>query len=214
MSEFLAFTADQVCAVTGLSRGQLRYWDRTDFFVSHFAYRAGKPFGRIYSFRDLVGLRTIAIFRNEKKIPLQKLRVVGEALKAHGETPWSSLRFYLLGKEVMVGDPEGGAPFQPVSGQEGIRIAVERIATDVRQRVERLRQRRPTQLGQVEKHRHVLHNSPVVAGTRIPTAAIASLKRAGLDVRGILREYPHLTEQDVSCALAHEARHKRPRKAS
>src|SRR5438128_5134619 len=106
--ELLAFTADHVCSLTGLSKRQLRYWDATDFFSptladDEFGRRA---FGRVYSFRDLVGLRTIAVLREQ--IPLQELRRVGQWLRAHSETPWSSLRLGVSGKTVTFQDPATG----------------------------------------------------------------------------------------------------------
>lgn len=76
MSEVIAFTSEHVCRITGLSAGQLRYWDKTEFFspplVDHHSRR---NFGRIYSFRDVVGLRTIAVLR--KRVPLSEVRKVG-----------------------------------------------------------------------------------------------------------------------------------------
>jgi DNA-binding transcriptional MerR regulator len=85
--------------LTGLSARQLRYWDETEFFspalLDEYKRRA---FGRIYSFRDVVGLRTIAILRNLHRIPLQELRRVGAWLKDNHDEPWSRLRFALEGR--------------------------------------------------------------------------------------------------------------------
>jgi DNA-binding transcriptional MerR regulator len=87
MQELVAFTADHVARLTGLSKRQLGYWDKTEFFaptlIDEFQRRA---FGRIYSFRDVVGLRTIAILRNQHKIALQELRRVGAWLQREHET--------------------------------------------------------------------------------------------------------------------------------
>jgi len=54
----LAFSADDVCRVTGLSQRQLAYWDKTGFFAPEFASPKERPFARVYSFRDVVGLRS------------------------------------------------------------------------------------------------------------------------------------------------------------
>ena len=54
----LAFTAHHVQRLTGLSARQLGYWDRTGFFSpQHISLTRSHPFGRIYSFRDVVGDR-------------------------------------------------------------------------------------------------------------------------------------------------------------
>jgi uncharacterized protein (DUF433 family) len=50
----------------------------------------------------------------------------------------------------------------------------------------------------------VSHNAWVVAGTRIPVAAIRRFKDAGYSVDQIIQEYPDLTPQDVEAALAHQ----------
>lgn len=56
----------------------------------------------------------------------------------------------------------------------------------------------------VEQSRRVLRNAPVIAGTRIPTAAVKRYKEAGFTVEQILAEYPDLTRQDVEAALKFE----------
>jgi hypothetical protein len=45
-----AFTADQVVRLTGLSMGQLAYWDKLGFFQPQYAAEDRKsPYSRIYS---------------------------------------------------------------------------------------------------------------------------------------------------------------------
>jgi uncharacterized protein (DUF433 family) len=52
----------------------------------------------------------------------------------------------------------------------------------------------------------VTHNTPVVAGTRIPTAAVRRFHEAGYSPSQIMREYPSLTPEDVKAALVYEER--------
>src|SRR5207253_10687382 len=109
MTTVVAFTADHVCRLTGLTKRQLSYWDRTGFFPPHYADdNRRRPFSRIYDFRDLVGLRTIALLRNKYNIPFQQLRRAGAWLARHHETPWASLKFYIGGGKVFFDDPESG----------------------------------------------------------------------------------------------------------
>jgi uncharacterized protein (DUF433 family) len=75
---------------------------------------------------------------------------------------------------------------------------------DVRQDADRLRKRSLSQVGKIERNRHVAHNAWVVAGTRIPTKAIVRFSRAGYSVNGIIREYPPLQAGDIEAALKHE----------
>ena len=207
MAEIVAFTAEHVCRMTGLSARPLRYWDDTGFFsptlLDGFRRRA---FGRIYSFRDIVGLRTIAVLRNEHRVPLQELRRVGHWLKERHDAPWSSLRFALQGRKVLFIDPAAGVPVEPHgAGQEVLAISLEPIANEMRQAADRLRERRPEQIGQVARNRYVVHNAHVIAGTRIPTSAVWNFHEAGYSEEQILTEYPRLTPADVHAAIKFEA---------
>jgi len=208
MAELLAFTADHVRRLTGLSARQLGYWDDTRFFSPTFVdgYRK-RAFGRIYAFRDVVGLRTIAILRNQHKVPLQELRRVGEWLHAHQEsqTPWSSLKFALLGRHVVFIDPLTGVAVEPRgTGQTVFHVALELIANEMRKAAERLRERGSEQVGKIVRNRFVVQNAWVVAGTRIPAQAIWNFHKAGYDSSAIIKEYPRLTPSDVRAAIAFE----------
>jgi uncharacterized protein (DUF433 family) len=62
----------------------------------------------------------------------------------------------------------------------------------------------------IEAHRGILGGKPVIGGTRIPVDLLLELFGAGLSVDDILREYPHLTREDLLMVLhlakkAHEA---------
>jgi uncharacterized protein (DUF433 family) len=208
MTQLLAFTAEHVCRLTGLSPRQLRYWDATDFFSPELLdEHRRRAFGRIYSFRDLVGLRTIAVLRNSHKIPLQELRRVGEWLHANHESPWSRLRFALSGRKVVFADLTIGQFVEPKGqGQEVIPINLEPIASDMQRAADGLRHRRDDQIGQVVRNRYVVHNAWVLAGTRIPTTAVWNLHDSGLSAEDIIREYPRLTTQDVTAAIAFETK--------
>jgi uncharacterized protein (DUF433 family) len=211
--EIQAFTADQVCRLTGLSRAQLGHWDRTRFFVPRYVdTEGGRAYGRVYSFRDVVGLRTLAVLRNEHDVSLQQLRKVGAQLAQMEEAPWASLRFYLAGREVVFENPSTGKLEAARPGSQTVlELDLEPIARAVQDRVSELRRRSPKQLGHVTRHRHVVQNTPVMDGTRIPVAAIRSLSAAGLDVDAIVREYPRLAPEDVRAAAAQGARKSRRR---
>lgn len=211
MSEILAFTADNVCRLTGLSARQLRYWDATDFFSPELLdeYRR-RTFGRIYSFRDVVGLRTIAVLRNSYRIPLQEIRRVGEWLLQHHETPWSSLRFALSNRKVVFHDSLMNKYVEAKGdGQSIVEIDLEPIANEMRTAAAGLRDRRQDQIGTVVRNRYVVRNAWVVGGTRIPTAAIWNFHQAGYSAQEIVDEYPQLTIPDINAAVGFEAsRHK------
>lgn len=207
MPDIAAFTADHVCRLTGLSSRQLRYWDETEFFCPTFldGYKR-RPFGRIYSFRDVVGLRTIAILRKRHNVPLQELRRVGSWLRDRHAEPWSSLRFALAGRRVVFVEPGTDAFVEPRgAGQKLLDIALEPIANEMRGAAEQLRERSPDQVGRIARNRFVVHNAWVVAGTRIPTTAIWHYHKAGYSAKQIVEEYPRLTPADVEAAVRFEA---------
>lgn len=202
-----AFNALHVCRLTGLSLRQLSYWDNTEFFAPFYASENRRsPFSRVYSFEDLVGLRVIAILRNERKVPLQKLRGIAEELAKYHSRPWSGLVLYVVGKEVFFKEPETDVVRKVEHPQSIFAIALDAITTDMRSRAEALRQREAGQIGHVERHRNIVHNAWAIAGTRIPTKTVWRYYQAGYDSAAIIKDYPQLTTADVSAAISHERR--------
>lgn len=59
-------SAEQVCQLTGLSARQLGYWDQTGFFSPTFVGPSRGAYNRVYSYRDVVGLRAIAVMRKAR----------------------------------------------------------------------------------------------------------------------------------------------------
>jgi len=202
--EPLAFSADQVCRLTGLSPRQLAFWDRTGFFSPAYVDEdRRRPFSRIYSFRDLVGLRTIAGLRTT--VSLQELRKLGAWLKEQYQDPWANLTFYVAGGHVLFEDPETRARISahPL-GQMAFPVEMHKVAAETRAAAATLLQRGPEQIGHIQQNRYVVQNAPVLAGTRIPTAAIWDLHQADYSTAAIIAEYPRLTEQDIQAAIEYE----------
>ena len=199
-----AFSVDHVVKLTGLTKRQLRYWDDTGFFSPHFPSVEEKgSYSRIYSFRDVVGLRTISILRNDYTCPLQHLRKVAKELRKHATEPWSDIKLYVFGKAVYFKEPTS-KQMRGVVNKQYTYIRLQDIANDVQREVNKLRKRSPEQVGQIDRHRNVVRNAWVVAGTRIPAKAIQRFHEAGYSIMQILQEYPSLTRKDVAAALAHE----------
>lgn len=204
MAELLGFTAEHVSRLTKLSERQVVYWDRTGFFSPAYT-NPGRAYGRVYTFRDLVGLRVISVLRVDHNLPLQELRRVGEWLRDQYDEPWSRLRFGLHGKTVIFFEPSTGRPTE-ASGQ-GQRILevveMEAIASEMYRKAETLRDR-SAKVGKIEKRRQVVSSAWHIAGTRIHTKAIWNFHEAGYDTTAIIREYPHLQPEDVTAAIEFE----------
>ena len=200
-----AFSAFHVCRLTGLSLRQLSYWDETEFFSPYYASENSRsPFSRIYSFEDLVGLRVVAILRNEYKIPLQKLRQIAEQLSVYHSRPWSGLVLYVIGKNVFFKEPDTERIRKVGHPQYLFTLPIDRVTTDMQAKADALRHRTGDQIGHLERHRNVVHNAWVVAGTRIPTKTVWRYYQAGYDTDSIIRDYPLLTPADIAKAISHE----------
>ena len=198
-----AFSEDHVERLTGLTKRQLRYWDQTGFFKPEITAEDDRgPYSRMYSFRDVVGLKTLGILRNRHKVPLQHLREVARKLSDLGDELWVSTTLYVLNKRIVHIGKDGRAA-DAASGQYMLEVPLEPIISDVRAQVIRLNDRTSDRVGKIEKHKHVVHNSAVIAGTRIPVSAIVSFHSVGYSVEQILKEYPDLKADDVRAALAY-----------
>ena len=192
------FSAEHACKLTELSPRQLRYWDQTGFFSPQYADdNRRRPYSRVYSFRDLVGLRVIAVLRKRHRIPLQVLRRVGHYIANAPESSWANIMCYVSGRDVFFDDPNTGALLSGRQLQPSLRIAMRQIASEVSRRAERLRRRSPKDIGAITNHRYIVHNASVLSGTRIPTVAVWNYHSAGHGVRQILREFPSLKRRDV-----------------
>ena len=51
----------------------------------------------------------------------------------------------------------------------------------------------------------VMVGKPVIKGTRIPVDTIIRLMAQGMEIEGILEDYPNLTKQDIKAALLYSA---------
>jgi uncharacterized protein (DUF433 family) len=197
-----AFTEEQVERLTGLSKTQLRYWDRTGFFSPAYADdKPGLPYGRLYSFKNIVALRTLAMLRVQHNVPLQHLRRVAERLAHLRDDLWTQTKLWVLKREVVFENPETGLPEVVVSGQYVIDIPLSRIVADTDRDVAKLRERSPDQIGHISRIKGVASNARVVAGTRIHVDSIRRLHEDGYTVEQIIGEYPDLTEADITAVL-------------
>lgn len=216
MAVLLAFTVEHAARAAGISERRVRYWDHTNVLKPSLASHSIRhsPFSRIYSFQDIVGLRTLGKLRDRHNLSLQKLREVGKWLRDHYAHPWSSLRFYVDKQRILFRDPKSGqiVATEP-PGQTAIPYLLEEIANEAEAEVASLTQRSGDQIGSIVQNRYVLHNEPVLAGTRIPTAAIWQFHCAGFTTDEILREYPRLEPLDIARAIAFEQERSLLRKA-
>jgi DNA-binding transcriptional MerR regulator len=204
MAVIQAFGEEHVERLTGLTKWQLRRWDNAGFFKPRYAYEDRfVPYSRIYSFKDVVGLRTIAVLMKEHKVSLQQLRRVAGELIRRGFDHWADLKLWVVKRQVHFQKP-GASDVEGVWDGQLAMLPIIDVIEDVEARVKQLKQRDPSKFGQVERHKFVVRNATVIAGTRIPTATIRRFREAGYSKDQILLQYPTLTMADIDAALAHE----------
>lgn len=200
-----AFSEDQVENITGLKKGRLRYWAKSNFFKPSFVEENPRmPYSRFYSFRDIVALRTLEVLRVQNNVPLQHLRKVAEQLSHLDNDLWASTRLYAFNRLVILVNPDTDAPEEVLSGQAVLSVVLEHMIEDTKSHLSKVRQRPPESIGKIEKHRSIVRNSWAVAGTRIAVNSIRRLAEDGYSVEQIIEEYPDLTRDDVKSALNHD----------
>ena len=197
-----AFTEEQAERLTGVSRRQLKDWDRNQFFVPSLAYEdRSQPLSRLYSFRDLVSLKVLNALRNEARVSLHHLRDVKEKLQHLGDDMWARTTLYVLKKRVVFDNPISKKREEVVSGQGVLQIPLVVVTADMARAVGELRQRDVATIGRIDRGRGVAQNKPVVAGTRIPVRSIKAFAEAGFSVEDIIKQYPTLSVEDIKAAI-------------
>jgi uncharacterized protein (DUF433 family)/DNA-binding transcriptional MerR regulator len=182
--------------LSGASLRQIQYWRETRVLTPEH----GKVNGRmLYSFRDVVALRTFVKIREEH--PLQFIRKAVANLEELGNVDHiASLTLGLAPDGTIVWENEGDYVGLHKRGQLGI-VAVMRevfkpFATAAGNRVVDLW--RPRQHLSVDPE--VLSGYPVIAGTRVEFDAVASLVDDGIAPENVHKFY-----RSVSAAAAEDA---------
>ena len=213
----IAFTSDAVSRLTGLSIRQIHYWDRTGFFAPEFADpNRRRPHGRVYSFVDLVGLRTISKLLDEH-VTWPDLKRVRSLFRSKSNVEWAKRTFYLIEGKVYFTHEEALVAARPL-GQSADPIILELgpIVDDLQRQVEALSVRTSDEIGHVTRDRLIMNGKDVIAGTRIPTSTIDWFYRNGYSLAEIKKEFPRLTHADLQAAIDHEAKRRQrdPRHAA
>lgn len=188
-----AFTDEQAERLTGVSRSQLRYWERTHFYSpSHGS--------KLYSFRDLVCLKVLNTLRNDVKVSLQHLRDVKDVLLHLGDDLWAKTTLYILAKRVVIQNPETEELEDAVNKQGVLQIPLRVVSDNMAQAIETLNVRDKAN-PQIVKSRGVAGNQFVIEGTRIPVENVKDFAEAGYSIKAIMAEYPSLSRKEIAAAI-------------
>ena len=211
------FTAEQAIRLTGITRRQLDYWMRTDLIAADIASGSGRGSVRLFTFQNLLEIRVAAWLRDQ--LSLQLIRKIVGHLRAQRDHPLAELQFAVVEREperngsrqsdVIVQRADG--TWEKWTGQQmlKVRVPIRRFSDELTKAAAQDRSKR-RKVGQVETRRGALGSAPVLAGTRIPTAAIWRLHEAGYSTERILENYPGLKRGDVKAALEEERRRRLP----
>ncbi len=200
-----AFSEDQASSLTHLSISRLRYWAKTGFFAPSYVEDSGGPYGKFYSFKDVVALRTLEMLRVRNGVPLQHLRKVAERLAHLKDALWTQTKLRVWDRKVVFDEPETGKPREVVSGQFVEEYLLVEIIGQTGDEIEKMKTRDKVEIGEVVSLPGVQRGAPVIAGTRVPVVSIQRLHEDGFTVSKIIAEYPRLTRTDVEAALRHKA---------
>lgn len=202
-----AFSEEQAERLSGVRRGQLRYWDKTGFFAPGYGEGSlhADGFGRVYSFADIVSLRVLGILRNQYGVSVQHLRQTKELLLAPNRNTWAGVGLYVHNKRVIWLEPGTDLPQEIASRQYLVEtIKLEEVVAKTKGDIKSFGERKSEQIGKVESRKMVSQSAPVLAGTRIPVRAIQRFHEAGYTADQIILEYPDLTLRDIKAALEYQ----------
>src|ERR1700730_9700643 len=194
-----AFSAENVVHLTGLTNAQISNWDKIGFFRPQYA-DDNRRSSWVYSFKDVVGLRTLSILKSQHGVSLPHLRDVARDLSSYSKTPWSDIQLKVWNRKVQFDEPETGKT-RGVVDRQYLLLPIISVIEDVRRDAERLMQREPSQMGKFEKHRKGIPNPLVIPRTLIPVSSIIDFFEEGYSTAEILREYPSLTEVDIEAVI-------------
>lgn len=196
----MAYRAKMAAALSGASLRQLAYWRKPPraLLVPEVSM---DPI--LYSFRDLVALRTFTFLR--EKVPLQKIRTALDNLRDLGELDHlSKYKLVAHGKRSVVLVAPGGDHGVDLVDRPGHHVTVVKIGDVLHSfplgdvEVPDLRQPRP----QICVDPRVRRGHPVVAGTRVSYDLVAGLMRDGVPADKVANYYPGVGADAARDALA------------
>lgn len=201
-----AYVADRAAALSGVPKSTVHYWARKGYLVPSVSAEKVK----LWSFADLMALRTIYWLRQPKKahdgaeIPRSTMRIVNLAIKRLRDL---DLSLFEHGRPTVAVTRDGkvvleapGSPPETIDGQVLSRDVIDLVAP-----FETLEgSRGPDLLVPRELLRIVprkLSGAPHVLDTRVETQAIAALAQRGYAPDKILELYPFLSSTAIAQSI-------------
>ncbi len=204
----MAFSVPIASVLSGASARQLGYWRRrtssSEPLLIPFAQRSGRY---LYSWADIVALRSIVYLRQEKSLP--RIREAVRSLRKLEESEWEHLAQYVLVRTtetIVVKTPKGEIlDLERAPGTVLEEVLMEDVLGSFEangSRVAALPRPRPY----LSVNSGVLGGYPVIAGSRVPFHVVAALADEGAAPKDIVEIYPSVDPLGVPDAqdFAHQ----------
>lgn len=196
-----AFSEDQAARLANISLGQIRYWDKSEFFAPSIAYENRRTsYSRIYSFDDVVGLKVLGELRNTYGVSLQHLRRVRDRLSSD-QSIWANEIVYVKDKQVYFRNELGNFKNGETGEDTLPNIPIRRVMADVEEEANQLRFRKPAGVGKIVKRTSIAKKNEVFEGTRIPVTVVEEYLSEGYEIDDVLKDYPTLKRRDIDAAI-------------
>jgi len=132
------YNSNEACKISSITYRQLHYWDKTNLVKPSISAATGTGSRRIYSFIDLVCLRTAAKLKSEG-ISVQKIRKSVEYLSGHfpdQKKPLANFIFLTDGDTVFVLTEDPKTVLDTLqSGQFVVSIAIGHMVEDTEEKI-------------------------------------------------------------------------------
>lgn len=207
-----AYTVSQVCRIlrpTMTSR-RVHYWLDTEL-LSEPLVRGRKGVPTLLTFRQLLEVRAVQHLRDELDFSLPKVRKAFQFILEHlFADQWVTMRFFKAVNGDLGVQLDNGQAMTIPGGQGVLPATLPELDEFVRETRESWEARVLTIQGhpQLVSNARVQAGAPVVRGTRIETAVIASFADEQFyipdTVEELLRMYPSLTNDDITQAMEFE----------
>jgi uncharacterized protein (DUF433 family) len=199
----VAYPIPLTAALSGATVDQLAYWRRHTTTHPPLLEPEAKRSGRyLYSWADVVALRSIVYLRQVKSLP--RIRRAVKTLRSLEPGEWGHLANYKLvatGTSIVVVTPSGEV--LDVDEHPGT-VMEEVLLRDVLGGFEREDGRRVPAMARPRDHLSVdpgiLGGYPVVAGTRVPFDVVAGLADDGYSDAEIIELYPSVRSASIADA--------------
>lgn len=198
----MLFTLEMVGELTDTSESTLRRWLTDGLIVPSYANEPRVRYGRIFTDDDLLLVSALRALR-AKGASSSALRAASAQLRktlASG-VPRDHLELRAAHDNALL--VPSGAP-SPAGDSQAIVLDLARLWSNVCRRIESREQREGLR-GEITRHPSIANGEPIFAGTRVPVADVLALHEAGLSAAEILRQYPSLSEADITAALDQQA---------